>query len=60
MGLTSATDKVGEMRVVGLYRREKDKFAENWIFINHLHFLKGLGIDLLDRYHKLNNDNSLK
>ena len=46
------------MRVVDLYRRDGDKIAENWIFIDHLHFLKGLGIDLLDRYHKLNNISS--
>ena len=54
MGLTSATDKVGEMRVVDLYRRDKGKLAENWIFIDHLHFLKCVGIDLLDRYKKTN------
>ena len=53
MGLTSATDKVGEMRVVDLYRRDKGKLAENWIFIDHLHFLKCVGIDLLDRYKKM-------
>ena len=60
MGLTSASDKIAEMRVVDLYQRSGGKLSENWIFIDHLHFLKGLGIDLLDRYHKLNNDNSLK
>ena len=60
MGLTSASDKIAEMRVVDLYQRSGDKLSENWIFIDHLHFPKGLGIDLLDRYHKLNNDNSLK
>jgi len=58
LGLTSASEKISEMRVVDLYRRDNDKLAENWIFIDHLHFLKGLGIDLLDRYHKLNNTNS--
>ena len=58
LGLTNASDIESEMRVVDLYRRDGDKIAENWIFIDHLHFLKGLGIDLLDRYHKLNNINS--
>ena len=58
LGLTNASDIESEMRVVDLYRRDEDKIAENWIFIDHLHFLKGLGIDLLDRYHKLNNINS--
>jgi hypothetical protein len=37
------------MRVVDLYRRDGNKIAENWIFIDHLHFLKLLGIDLLER-----------
>lgn len=60
LGLTSASEKISEMRVVDLYRRDKNKLAENWIFIDHLHFLKGLGIDLLDRYHNLNHDISLK
>ena len=58
LGLTNASDIESEMRVVDLYRRDGDKIAENWIFIDHLHFLKGLGVDLLDRYHKLNNINS--
>ena len=55
MGLTSSTDKVGEMRVVDLYRRNGNKLAENWIFIDHLHFLKCVGIDLLGRYNNLKN-----
>ena len=55
MGLTSSSDKVGEMRVVDLYRRNGNKLAENWIFIDHLHFLKSIGIDLLGRYNNLKN-----
>jgi len=31
-----------------------DKLAENWIFIDHLHFLKKLGVDLLERAKFLN------
>jgi hypothetical protein len=50
MGLTCATDRTAEMRIVDLYRREGDKLAENWIFIDHLHFLKMLGVDLLERH----------
>ena len=49
LGLTHASDIESEMRVVDLYRRDGDKIAENWIFIDHLHFLKLLGIDLLER-----------
>ena len=55
MGLTSSSEKVGEMRVVDLYRRNGNKLAENWIFIDHLHFLKCVGIDLLGRYNNLKN-----
>ena len=49
LGLASASNIESEMRVVDLYRRDGDKIAENWIFIDHLHFLKKLGIDLLDQ-----------
>lgn len=42
-----ATGKTADMRVVDIYRREGDKLAENWIFIDMLHFLKMQGIDLL-------------
>ena len=49
LGLTNKSEIESEMRVVDLYRRDGDKIAENWIFIDHLHFLKLLGIDLLER-----------
>lgn len=42
-----ASDLVSEMRVVDVYRRDGDKLAENWIFIDLPHFLHGLGVDLL-------------
>jgi hypothetical protein len=35
------------MRVVDIYRRDGDKLAENWIFIDLLHFLKMQGQDIL-------------
>ncbi|WP_127115183.1 ester cyclase [Shimia sediminis] len=53
MGLTSDGDKLADMRIVDLYRRDGDRLAENWIFIDHLWFLKQLGVDLLDRHIKL-------
>ena len=40
-------DHLTEMRVIDLYRRKKDKLAENWIFIDMLHFLKLQNINLL-------------
>jgi predicted ester cyclase len=36
-----------DMRVVDIYRRRGDKLAENWIFIDMLHFLKMQGVDVL-------------
>ena len=45
-----ASDTVTEMRVVDVYRRDGDKLAENWIFIDFLHYLKLLGLDVLKRY----------
>ncbi|WP_271951251.1 nuclear transport factor 2 family protein [Ruegeria faecimaris] len=42
-----ANDVAAEMRVVDLYRRDGDKLAENWIFIDILHFLAEQGVDLL-------------
>lgn len=38
-----------DMRVVDLYRRDGDKLAENWIFIDMLHFLSMQGLDVLGR-----------
>ncbi len=44
-----ATGKPGEFRVIDIYRRVEDKLAENWIFIDLLHFWKGQGVDILAR-----------
>ena len=55
LGLAGKSDIESEMRVVDLYRRDGDKIAENWIFIDHLHFLKILGIDLLERNKTISN-----
>ena len=46
-----ATGKVGEFRVIDIYRRHGDKLAENWIFIDILHFWKLQGIDILADLH---------
>ena len=42
-----ATGKIGEFRVIDIYRRSKNKLAENWIFIDLLHFWKQQGHDIL-------------
>ena len=41
------SDVPGDMRIVDLYRREGDKLAENWIFIDLPHFCAQQGTDLL-------------
>lgn len=38
-----------DMRVVDIYRRDGSKLAENWIFIDILHFLSMQGLDVLGR-----------
>jgi len=41
------SDILAEMRVVDIYRRDGDKLAENWVFIDILYYLIQHGIDLL-------------
>ena len=38
-----------DMRVVDVYRRRGDKLAENWVFIDLLHWLSMQGLDVLAR-----------
>lgn len=52
MGLP-ASERRTEMRVVDVYRREGDKLAENWIFIDLLHFLALQGLDVLGRMREI-------
>lgn len=52
MGLPGNGKDRAEMRVVDIYRRDGDKLAENWIFIDMLYFLKQQGLDILDRLAK--------
>lgn len=42
-----ASDTPADMRIVDLYRREGDRLAENWIFIDFPHFYSMQGLDLL-------------
>jgi len=48
-----ATGRPGDMRVVDMYRREGDKLAENWVFIDLLHFWDQQGLDVLKRMTEL-------
>ena len=48
-----ASDITAEMRVVDIYRRDGDKLAENWIFIDLLHFLYQQELDVLGRMKRI-------
>ncbi len=48
MGLPASNRKVG-MRLVDIYRRDTEKLAENWIFIDLLHYLMQQDVDVLER-----------
>ena len=43
------SNTTAQMRVVDIYRREGDKLAENWVFIDLLHYLSMQGLDVLGR-----------
>ncbi len=42
-----ATDTAADMRIVDLYRRDGDRLAENWIFIDLPYFFVQQGIDVI-------------
>lgn len=44
-----------EMQVVDVYRREGDKLAENWVFIDLPYWLKQQGLDILERTKNIKN-----
>ena len=46
-------DVRADMRVVDIYRRDGDKLAENWVFIDLLHYLSMQGLDVLGRLNAL-------
>ncbi|MBC6402561.1 MAG: nuclear transport factor 2 family protein [Hyphomonadaceae bacterium] len=41
------SDMRAEMRIVDIYRRNGDRLAENWVFIDLLHYCTQHGVDLL-------------
>lgn len=55
----SASDIHAPMRVVDIYRREGDKLAENWVFIDILHYLHEQGLDVLERMRQINRTTTL-
>ncbi|MEM6319481.1 MAG: nuclear transport factor 2 family protein [Bacteroidota bacterium] len=53
MGLP-ASEVHAPMRIVDMYRREGDKLAENWVYMDVLHYLYEQGLDVLKRMRELN------
>ena len=52
MGFPASANNA-DMRVVDLYRRENGLLAENWIFIDLLHFYAQQGIDIIGRMKRI-------
>ena len=52
MGLPASDRKV-HMRVVDMYRRDGDKLAENWIFIDMLYWMLQQDVDVLERMRQI-------
>lgn len=52
LGLPEAAES-SDMRVVDVYRRDGDKLAENWVFIDLPYYLKQQGLDVLERLTQL-------
>lgn len=48
-----ASGIASEMRVVDIYRREGDRLAENWVFIDIPWYLKQQGLDIFARMREL-------
>ena len=48
-----ASESSADMRVVDVYRREGDRLAENWVFIDMLHYFNMQGFDVLKRMRQL-------
>ncbi|MEM9522283.1 MAG: ester cyclase [Actinomycetota bacterium] len=57
LGLPSSNP--ADMRVVDVYRRDGDKLAENWVFIDLLHWLHMQGLDVLARMRQLTGQEEL-
>ena len=55
LGMTGS-DTPADMRVVDVYRRDGDRLAENWVFIDLLHWLGMQGLDVLARMRQLNGE----
>ena len=48
-----ANETRADMRVIDIYRRSGNQLAENWVFIDLLHYLNMQGLDILKRLETL-------
>jgi hypothetical protein len=53
------SDVAADMRVVDIYRRDGVQLAENWVFIDLLHWLYMQGLDVLARMRQLTGQEEL-
>ena len=58
LGLPAGAEPA-DMYVVDVYRRAGDKLAENWVFIDVLHWLQMQGLDVLARMRQLTGQEEL-
>ena len=49
------SDEEAEMRIVDIYRREGDRLAENWVYIDILYYLYQQGLDVIGRMREMKN-----
>ena len=52
-GADSDDEAGSDVGAAFVYRREGEKLAENWVFIDLLHYLKMQGLDVLGRLKEL-------
>ena len=48
MGLTESKKNI-EFKVIDIYRRDENKLAENWVFIDILSIFYQHGVDILEK-----------
>ena len=53
LGMTGGAEPA-DMRLVDIYRAQDGKLAENWVFIDILHYLSEQGLDVLGRMDAVN------
>ena len=55
MGVPTTNRRVG-MRVMDFWRRDGDKLAENWVYIDIIDLLQQMGVDIFAQIQALNSE----